>query len=172
MQIVCAISFQQPLLPASTNGTRWCTGHDPAPGGAKRALQKTPDLLVVTLSVMGAYSWGTAHSPGWGYLSHNSSGVEISIILLCKLGHKWKGRCRIWGGQKGRELKFRGTQEVPIFRSVSIFNLHHPLFVSVWRNVDTTTVVDWSHWGWDRSTQGLHVALRRLPAWELSQELL
>lgn len=44
------------------------------------------------------------------------------------------------GGQKGRELKFIVTQEVPILRSASVFNLHHPLLVSVRRIVDSTTV--------------------------------
>lgn len=46
------------------------------------------------------------------------------------------------GCQKGGELKSIGTQEVPILRTVSVFNLHHPLLVPLRRNEDITTVAD------------------------------
>lgn len=48
-------------------------------------------------------------------------------------------------GQKERELKFLGTQEVPVLRSVLVFSLHHPLLVSERRNMYTTAVVDGRH---------------------------
>lgn len=70
-------------------------------------------------------------------------------------------------GQKGRKLKFIGTQEVPVPRGVFTFNLHPPLLASVGRNMYAMAMAGWSCWGGDWSVQSPDLALRRLQGWEL-----
>lgn len=166
-EAVCAISSQWPLFPASTDGTRWCTDHGPAPRGD---CECSPE---------GFCPFGGDTVNGEGRQPRDSSlpGVRAFKPQLLREGDHcspplqtrplMQEEMQGLEGQKGRKPKFIGPQEVPVPRPVSTFNFHQPLLVSVWRNMDTTAVAGWSRWGGDGSAQDLDLALRRLWGWEL-----